>query len=219
MEKKETNDTADVKAICPRCDTETCPTDTCCEICRKKIPTDFEGMLAALLLGYEIPPVFGFKKGAIITDEITKILCAEKEKKIYMAYQKISKTDATLPLPGHCNKLTCPGKPLKGGGRMIGKTLTWPPLDRAPKIVFCEVCKWGIDTATVVETDESKMSLRQIFEHRQTPLMLGAKVALDIFSGNDIVIKKGGVVTNELIAFAKEQGLFTKLSMSLKYDE
>lgn len=225
MEKKETNDTKDVKAICPRCDTEISPTDTHCDHCGKEIPTDFEGMVAALLLGHEMPSsYFEFKNGTIITEEITKELCRGEQKRIYMVYQEISQSDPKMPHISDCENLKCPVIPPLGqeigcsGGR-IGKTLVWSSPDWASEIVFCEVCKWGIDKPTVVETDEGRMSLGEIFERRQSKLMLGAKVALDIFHGDNIVIKEGEVVTNELIDLAKEHSLFTELSMSLKFDE
>jgi len=89
-------------------------------------------------------------------------------------------------------------------------------------IKFCNKChtllpKEAAENEKVPEPDESKKSPREIFEHRQSKLMLGKKVREDIvMEWGTVIFRKGDIVTEKVIALAKEKGLFAELSATLE---
>jgi len=80
-----------------------------------------------------------------------------------------------------------------------------------------------IDTEIAEEAggdDSSKESLSEIFERRQIKYMLGKKVSRDIEADDgSTVINQGEIITDDVIAKAKQNGKFLELSMNIEIEE
>lgn len=80
-----------------------------------------------------------------------------------------------------------------------------------------------IDTEIADEAvgdDSSKESLSEIFERRQIKYMLGKKVSRDIEADDgSTVINQGEIITDDVIAKAKQNGKFLELSMNIEIEE
>ena len=195
-------------AICPYCNAEASPTDTFCGTCSAKFPIDIEGMMAALLIGKSFPSDFNcaertsYKKGTIITAEITEGLCTERN--IYMAYDKVSRADPSLPRLTDCWRKECPGKPFETGGKIFGKLLAWPQ----GGYVYCEFCGW-----------EGRAKPPGMTEQDLIARIIDDIATKDIRDDNEkLIIGAGETITEENAEAARVAGKLIELTTHLGAD-
>jgi uncharacterized protein YrrD len=84
----------------------------------------------------------------------------------------------------------------------------------------------GIDDVVIeadaadAAADASKESLSEIFERRQIKYMLGKKVSRDIEADDgSTIVNQGEIITDDVIAKAKQSGKFLELSMNIEIED
>lgn len=76
------------------------------------------------------------------------------------------------------------------------------------------------DIADAAGDDSSKESLSEIFERRQIKYMLGKKVSRDIDADDgSTIVNQGEIISDDVIAKAKQSGKFLELSMNIEIED